>query len=106
MKEKYVESIKDYEKLCNICIQLSINTHKRKVNSWREEYGSYIFAKIATHSIAILKLLPYSPLFELPKNFKVWDISSLAVLVRALIETYNVFYYLIMDEIDDIEYRL
>jgi len=103
MKEKYVESIKDYEKLCNICIQLSINTHKRKVNSWREEYGSYIFAKIATHSIAILKLLPYSPLFELPKNFKVWDISSLAVLVRALIETYNVFYYLIMDEIDDIE---
>lgn len=103
MKKKYLESVKEFEKLCNVCIQLSINTHKRKVESWREEYGSYIYAKIATHSIAILKLLPESPLFELPKNFKVWDISSLAVLVRALIESYNVFYYLIMDDIDENE---
>lgn len=103
MKEKYIESIKDYENLCKMCLHLSINTHKRKVESWREEYGSFIFAKITLHAVAILKILPNSPLFELPQNFKVWDLSSLAVMVRALIETYNVFYYLIMDKIDDSE---
>jgi Family of unknown function (DUF5677) len=103
MKEKYLESLKDYDKLSNICTQLSINTHKRIVETWREEYGSYIFAKIVAHSIAILKLLPNSKLFELPNNFRVWDISSLAVLVRALIDTYNSFYYLIIDEVDETE---
>jgi hypothetical protein len=103
MKEKYLESLNDYDKLSNMCTQLSINTHKRKVKTWREEYGSYIFAKIVAHSIAILKLLPNSKLFELPNNFRVWDISSLAVLVRALIDTYNSFYYLIIDEVDENE---
>lgn len=103
MKEKYLKSVKEYERLCDTCIRLSINTHKRKVETWREEYGSYIYTKIATHSIAILKLIPESSLFELPENYKVWDISSLAVIVRALIETYNVFYYLIIDEISEEE---
>jgi hypothetical protein len=107
MKEKYLESVKEYEKLCKMCLQLSANTHKRKVETWREEYGSYIFAKITTHAIAILKLIPNSPLFDLPNNFKIWDISSLSVIVRALIETYNVFYYLIIDEVEanELEFR-
>lgn len=103
MKEKHIQSVNDLEQIVDCCISLSNNTHKRKVSTWREEYGSYIFAKLVVHSIAILKLTPNSKLFEIPNNFKVWDISSLAVLVRALIETYNVFFYLIIDEVDEIE---
>lgn len=103
MKEKYLQSVKDLEQMVDTCINLSNNTHKREVSSWREEYGSYIFAKIVVHSIAILKMTPNSGLFEIPNNFKVWDISSLAVLLRALIETYNVFFYLIIDEVDETE---
>lgn len=103
MNEKYLKAVKDLEKIVNTCISLSNNTHKRKVSSWREEYGSYIFAKIVVHSIAVLKMIPNSELFEIPNNFKVLDISSLAVLVRALIETYNVFFYLIIDELDENE---
>lgn len=103
MKEKYSKSVQDLEKLVNTCISLSNNTHKRKVDSWREEYGSYIFAKLCIHSIAILKLIPESSLFNLPNNFKVWDIASLATLARSVIETYNVFFYLIIDELDDKE---
>jgi hypothetical protein len=103
MKEKYSNSVQDLEKLVNTCILLSNNTHERKVATWREEYGSYIFAKLCVHSIGILKLVPESSLFNLPNNFKVWDIASLSVLVRTVIETYNVFYYLIIDEVDDNE---
>lgn len=103
MKEKYIQSVKDLEQMVETCIKLSNNTNKRKVSTWREEYGSYIFAKIVVHSIAILKMTPNSGLFEIPNNFKVWDISSLAVLVRALVETYNVFFYLIIDEVDEKE---
>lgn len=107
MKERYLQSVKDYEKLCDACIKLSINTHHRKVETWREEYGSHIYAKIATHSVALLKLIPESSLFKLPNNFEVWDVSSLAVLVRALMETYYVFHYLIIEEIpeEELEFR-
>lgn len=103
MKEKYLNSVQDLERLIATCITLSNNTHKREVDSWRKEYGSYIFAKMCVHTIGIQKLVPESSLFNIPNNFKVWDISSLSVLIRSLIEAYHVFYYLIIDEIDEKE---
>lgn len=99
----YLKTIKEYGQLSNKCIELSSNTNNREVKTWREEYGSHIFAKLTMHSIAISKLLPNTKLYEIPSNFKIWDISSLAVIVRALIETYNVFYYLIIEEVDESE---
>ncbi|MEN8191861.1 MAG: methionyl-tRNA formyltransferase [Bacteroidota bacterium] len=99
----YLKTIKEYEQLSNKCIELSSNTSNRKVKTWREEYASHIFAKLTMHSIAITKFLPNTKLYEIPSNFKIWDLSSLAVIVRALIETYNIFYYLIIDEVDESE---
>ncbi len=107
MPENYLEDLKKFDMLCKAATKLSIDTHGRKVDSWREEYGSRIFGKIVATAIAILKLLPESQLFNLIGNFKIWDISSISVLARSLLETYNIFYYLIIQEIenDELEFR-
>ncbi|NMB82303.1 MAG: hypothetical protein GYA14_10840 [Ignavibacteria bacterium] len=101
----YKNILRTFEKLCDVCIQLSINTHNRKVESGQCIYGSQIFTKFISHAIAIRKLLPESTLFNLPGNLQLWDISSIAVLVRALMETYNVFYYLTIDKVSTEEWK-
>jgi len=101
---KYKKCIDEFTTLMNVVTTLSNDTHGRQVKSWREEYGSYIFTKLVFHSIALRKIVPdLSP----ENKIIIWDIASIAVLARALIETYYVYYYIAIDEItgDEAEFR-
>jgi len=101
--QKYLEQLSDFESLVNIALNISEHIHGIKIDTRREQYGSYIFSKICLHILAIERLLPKSKYHSVTKSFEVWDISSLAILARVLIETYYAFYYLIIDEIDHTE---
>ena len=106
--EDYSQNFNDLEFLFSEAFKLSVRTTGRKVKTEREEIGSYIFVKIVFTLKAILKLLPKSPLTRPhDKNIEFWDISSVNALTRSLIDTYNVFYYLIVDDIpkNEIEFR-
>lgn len=98
--ENYGQNLNDLEFLFSETFKLSARTTGRQVKTQREEIGSYIFAKIVITIKSILKLLPRSSLAKAnDKDFEFWDISSVNVLTRALIDTYNVFYYLTIDDI-------
>lgn len=100
---KYLKQLSEFESLVAVALKISEDVHGIKVNTWREQYGTYIFAKICFHILAIERLLPKSKYHIVTKSFEVWDISSCAVLARAFIETYYIQYYLIIDEIDNTE---
>lgn len=101
--DKYLEDLRTFESLCQTANNLSIATGGREVSSQREEYGSHIFGKICVTGIAILKLLPKSVFYSSPKDLQIWDISSVCILARSLIDTYNIFHYLIIQEVDNVE---
>lgn len=105
--ENYLNSLNNYEVLSKTAIFLSKENYGKKANNFREEYGSWIFGKICLHTIAIQKLLPDSTFFHKINGKKVWDLASICSLSRSLIETYNVFHYLIIEDIDpnELEFR-
>lgn len=109
IRKKYLETIHDLEYITGVAWNMSVDTHEREVNNWRLEYCSYIFGKLCLHAQAILQLKPE---LEIKERYAIstWDISSIAVLIRALIETYYVFFYLGIDNVGDEElefrYRL
>ncbi|MCJ7459234.1 MAG: DUF5677 domain-containing protein [candidate division Zixibacteria bacterium] len=107
MDGKYLQGIRTLESLCKTASKLSIATSGREVSTWREAYGSHIFGKICLTGIAILKLLPQSVFYFAPKGLEVWDISSVCILTRSLIDTYNVFHYLIIQKVEneELEFR-
>lgn len=97
-RQDYQNTIDDFQHITNLAVKLYIKTTGREVNSWREECASYTFAKICMHAISLLKLR-----FKFPKSIttsidSVWDISSIAVLTRSIIDSYYVFYYLSIDK--------
>ncbi len=97
--KEYLKHLKDLKLLYDEAYKLSINTTGRKCTI-KEYYASNIFVKIVLTVRAMIILLPNSPLLKAKDtNKEIWDISSICVLCRSLIETYLVFYYLTIDEI-------
>ncbi len=102
-EEKYTEAIDTFERLFEKAMQLSIITSGRSGVTWQQEYGSHIFTKIVLTALAILRLLPKSKYSKPFVVAEVWDISSVSVLSRSLIETYHIFYYLIVQPVNNEE---
>jgi len=97
---RFNQSVEDFTTLMNVVLTLSNDTHGREVQTWRKEYGSHIFTKLVFHSIALRKIFPDLS----PQNpIVLWDICSIAVLARALMETYYAFFYVSVEEISDEE---
>jgi hypothetical protein len=106
-QKKFIEKVDDLEHIIGVAMAMSLDTTERDVDSWREQYCSYIFTKLILHVQALLSI---RPTIELPNDrFEIgfWDISSMAALARALIDSYYVFFYLGVDEAekDELEFR-
>src|SRR3990167_10750447 len=101
-RKKYLKTVDDIEYITAITWNISVDTHEREVKNLRLEYCSYIFGKLCFHAQAILQLKPD---LEIKERYEIstWDISSIAVLLRTLIETYYVFFYLGVDNVGDEE---
>ena len=100
----YRSSLQDFYKISEIAISISNNTHGREVDSWKLEYGSYTFTKICLHSMSLRAILPsMKPDGGNKPGIEFWDISSIASLIRSIIDTYYAFYYLSVDNRSDEE---
>lgn len=100
---KYHASLQDFCKLSDLAISISKYTHGREVESWKLEYGSYTFTKICLHTVSLRKILPPMKSNSNNPGYEFWDISSIASLIRSIIDTYYAFYYLSVDERSDEE---
>lgn len=100
--EKYDAAREQFEAVTLYAMELSTATTGREVDSWRPEYSSYLFAKLVLHAMSGLRLAPDLK-DRSPNELQVWDPSSLAALIRALIDTYFVFYYVACDKVDEEE---
>jgi len=100
---KFLERVDDLEHITGVAMAMSLDTSGQEVDSWRKQYCSYIFTKLILHVQALLSIRPS---IEHPnERFEIdfWDISSMAVLARALIDSYYVFFYLGIDEAEESE---
>ncbi|MFQ5791255.1 MAG: DUF5677 domain-containing protein [Acidobacteriota bacterium] len=80
-----------------VCTLSSTTTGKIAENR-RQAEGSLIFAKLCLHALAISRLLPA----QAPRP-GIWDLPSVCVLTRVLMETYYVFFYLCADIVNQDE---
>ncbi len=67
-------------------------------------YASVLFTALITRSVSLLNLAPHSPWAD--KKIEHWDYSSLAGLVRTMIELRIAFYYLCTDECSSDEWNV
>ena len=97
---KYREVHAECCQLLDAAFGLSSATQGRAVATRGLEVGSLLFAKIASHAKAVVDLAPQGPLGGPAPAQEFWDISSMAVLVRAEVDAYYTFFYVAVDEVD------
>jgi hypothetical protein len=90
---KVEESVQALETLCQCAASLSSRTQGRPTSDWRLIEGSIIFAGACLTSISLLRLIPLSSLYRPVQNLDAWDLPLVASLVRNIIETYHVLFY-------------
>jgi hypothetical protein len=103
-RKKYISKLKELEFLFNIGEKGSNKILKEfpEFKERRKEEGTFLFSKILLHILSILRILPQSS-FSKGNSREIWDVSSVAVLSRAVIESYLSFFYLSIDDIPDAE---
>jgi len=72
----------------------------------RHELAHKLFNRLIGQCESILKLLPPVENFSMTDNNYYYDLASIASLARNFTETYEMFYYLSIDNIDDKEQKL
>jgi hypothetical protein len=88
------ESVQTLEALCHCAISLSITTQGRPASNWHLVEGSTIFARNCLTCVSLLRLIPISSFYRPVEKLDAWDLPSAASLVRNIIETYHVFFYI------------
>lgn len=91
------------DNLYDCAMRISAETQGQKVDYWEHEIASIVFAKICASTLAALRQVPKSRYYAKSGGIKIWDLSSLASLVRNLIEAYYTLYYLLHDDCGDQE---
>jgi hypothetical protein len=69
----------------------------------REYYGERVFSKLLCHAITLRRIVPSGLTPKEKGRSELWDISSVCTLARALIESYDAFFYIAVDEVEDSE---
>jgi len=52
----YQDSLKDLIHIVRVASNFSIQTTNMPVQDWRKMYGSWIFAKLCSHSLTLLRI--------------------------------------------------
>ena len=101
ISDKYKSAYEELKTLIDTSFKIAINIQYKEVDTRDLEAASRIFAKVISHARAVLLLAPKSPAgIDAPKQ-ELWDLSSMATLCRALIDSYYVFFYIAVDKVDE-----
>lgn len=99
-QDRYRRAFEEAERVLNVAFTISVNTQGREVKDRGSEIGALLFAKLCSHARAMLALAPIAPLGRAAPPMELWDVSSMAVLSRAVIDTYYVFFYLSVEQVE------
>lgn len=97
--KSYKTTLNELEDLMELVFKISNSIAGISGVTFQQEQGSYIFIKIGLTIESILKNLPYC--VRNKSDIQFWDISSISILTRSLLESYLVLYYLCIDEVDE-----
>ena len=100
VRQNYIETYADFRVLCDVAFELSVSNQGFPVETRELQTASSVFAKLASHAHAIIKLAPVSPLGHERQN-EFWDLASVAILTRALVDTYYTMFYIAIDKTDE-----
>jgi hypothetical protein len=98
------ESVQTLEALCQCAVSLSLRTQGRPTYDWQLLEGSTIFARNCLTCISLLRLVPISSFYRPVEKLDAWDLASVASLVRNIIETYFVLFY-VLEQVSESENR-
>jgi hypothetical protein len=98
----YSEKVKAFEALVSTATSISYNSGGRQA-SGKQWWAASLFTRLCTMSVSILMLVPRSSFAS--RKLDHWDFGSLAPLVRNLMECYLTFFYLCIEEVDEIEWK-
>jgi hypothetical protein len=101
IEERYLEAIADLKRLATYCHAVSSSLAGKNAPGEREYYASIIFAKMTMHAISISRNTPRGLAIENDLSGVVWDVSSICVLVRALIESFDALAYVAVHPISE-----
>jgi hypothetical protein len=103
MSADYEELLAEFDELAAIATDFSERAAGRYTESSRLFAGSQLFTNLCGRIIALMRLLPKSRLHT--TFFETWDTTSIATLVRAIVEAAHAFHYLAVEEIPEDERR-
>ena len=98
----YLHSLCWFDRVVAAATSVSFNAEGRQTDS-RRWWSSVLFTKFTTSCVSLLVLLPFNR-FVISK-FQHWDSSTAVSLTRNLIETYLLFFYFVVDDISETEWR-
>lgn len=98
--DSYRETYQECSQLLDTAFGLSIATQGREVATRELEVASWVFAKIISHAMATFNMAPKGPLGDPTPDQEFWDVSSMAVLVRAEMDAYYTLFYVALDKVD------
>ncbi|MCL1467242.1 hypothetical protein [Argonema galeatum] len=102
----YLEQLETYKKVISISERLYLSLPNITQLDYRYKWASSLFIHLITQAKSILTLLPASESNLLNDNSHNGDLSSIASLIMNLTETYQMFYYLSVDNITEEEAEL
>ena len=95
-EEKHKGLVDELEQLYFLFFEISNHIGGRSGVSFKEEKGSLIIIKATLTIEAVVKSLPYSNFNS--SKLKFWDIPTILILIRCLLETYLTYYYLCIQQ--------
>jgi len=86
--ERYELNLRLLEALIDFGEKLSWAHTDKEVEREQDRIASLLFAKLITHGISLLIILPRSRYYSPYKGLEVWNLSSPSVLARTTIDTF------------------
>lgn len=97
-----MESLGDFSDVLADCMQVSRDHGGIRSPSGKHFYASVLFTSLVTRATSLAFLTPYS--LWAKRDFEHWDFSSVANVVRSIMETRITFFYLCIEECSDDEW--
>jgi hypothetical protein len=103
--ERYKEIVSEYDAMLDYARKVSTALTGLTPSDLHHEYGEQIFVKILVQSITLRKL---SPAPEPQSSNEIWDVSSVCMIARSVIEAHDALMYIAIDAVDaeEGEFRL
>lgn len=100
---EYKNRIKALDSVIRECISVSQNFAGIASPTGAHYYASVLFTSLCSRGVSLAILSPHSPWAK--KKVEHWDFSSIAGIVRSILEVRIAFFYLCSEKIDSVEWN-